>query len=78
MEELKEINDLVSLKLTTSTMSVKSNYFAHLKERIDLRMQELDKLSEDACLMTENTLYLEANCNRNEESDSETKEETIE
>ena len=75
-EELKEINDSVNLMLKSSTLSIKTNYFAHVRERIDLRLQELEKLSEDACLMTENTLYREANCNR-EESNEEKKEETI-
>jgi hypothetical protein len=59
-EELKEINDDVNLKLKASTISVTSNYFAHIKEKIDNRLLELESLKNEACLLTDNTLYVES------------------
>ena len=75
LEELKAINDEVNLKLKASTISVTYNYFAHIKEKIDARILELESLKEEACLLTDNTLYVESvDCSSDEEEPEENEE----
>ncbi len=75
-EELKSINDEVNLKLKASTISVTTNYFAHIKEKIDNRLLELESLKNEACLLTDNTLYVESvDCSSENKEESEVVEE---
>ena len=36
-EEIKKINEMIYNKINTSSLAIKNNYFAYLKEKIDER-----------------------------------------
>ena len=76
VEELQKINNDVALKIKASTLSVTTNYFANLKEKLDKRVEELNVLSENACLLNENAVYY-SEINDCEEDDNENEKEVI-
>ena len=65
-DELKYINEDIAARLTNSVNAVKYNYFAYLKEKVDEKEKEIEKLRETACLMRDKDLY----CNQEETEDN--------
>ena len=66
VEELQKINNDVALKIKGSTLAVTSNYFNYLKQRIDARVEELDQLKQNACLLHDNVVYYNESSDCNE------------
>ena len=64
--ELKYINEDIAARLTNSVNAVKYNYFAYLKEKVDEKEKEIEKLRDTACLMRDKDLY----CNQEDTDDN--------
>jgi hypothetical protein len=73
IDELQKINNEVNLKIKSSTMAVTSNYFSYLKQRIDARVEELNQLSVNACLLHDNVVYYNepTDCDEKNEKEKE-------
>ena len=75
IDELQKINMNINLMMKASTMAVTSNYFNYLKNKIDEKVQELNELSVNACLLHDSVVYYNE---PNDCDDEDDKKEVIE